>query len=334
MDKNNSSSWRLNLKKKGKKNYDLFVIAPLLKTKKFNSTESIVIFSEARGGSTWLMEMLRDSLDLCINWEPLHPELGAVPKDYSLGNRPFIIENDPNFRYKELFKDIFEFKTHAFWNRKYLTLTQLIRGKQVLVKFVRANLLVPYILKNFNFKYPPIFLLRHPIDVCLSKIRVNHKSLVNTHEMEIPNWLNNDRFVKHKDYVDKLETRLEKEIAVWCINNAPVLNKLAYYNLHTIFYSDILIDPKKEMEKLFINYQIDNYEEKLSKINFRKASSTNNRKGFGYQSDVTGQLYKNFEALDLEMKNRIQEIFDYFDLKVFTAYSPLPEKEFLKLHQG
>ena len=43
------------------------LIKLILKTKNFKSSDSIIIFSEERGGSTWLMEMLSDTLDICIN---------------------------------------------------------------------------------------------------------------------------------------------------------------------------------------------------------------------------------------------------------------------------
>ena len=69
---------------------DFLFIRPILKSKKFNAADSIILFSEARGGSTWLMEMLRETLNVCINWEPLHVNSGVVPKENKLGWRPFI----------------------------------------------------------------------------------------------------------------------------------------------------------------------------------------------------------------------------------------------------
>ena len=79
------------------------------KYKRFNLKESIVIFSEARGGSTWLMEILSSLPNSSINWEPLHVAKGVAPKKYKFGSRPFIPHNEENTLYSKLFKEIFDF---------------------------------------------------------------------------------------------------------------------------------------------------------------------------------------------------------------------------------
>ena len=49
---------------------------------KFKAEEGIVIFSEARGGSTWLMEILNNIPNTVVDWEPLHVNNGVVPVDF------------------------------------------------------------------------------------------------------------------------------------------------------------------------------------------------------------------------------------------------------------
>ena len=304
---------------------DFLLIRPILKYKKFNAADSIILFSEARGGSTWLMEMLRETLNVCINWEPLHVNSGVVPKENKLGWRPFIPKENIDDSYRTLFTNIHKFKIHSKWTRKYLTLKQLFRSKQVLVKYVRANLLVPYLLENFEYKYPPIFLLRHPIDTCLSHIRAFGDLENRSIESQISDFIYNDRLLEYKDYVSQLDTRLEKKIALWCLNNCSTINKLNEYNLHIVFYSDLVLSPKKELENILVKYNSGISTEKLTEGKLRKASSTdfNNE----YNHTVEKQLHKNFEILDNSEKDKIQMIFDYFDFQLYTAYSPFPNKD-------
>ena len=61
-----------------------------IRFKNFKTKDSIIISSETRGGSTWLMEMLNTSPHTIINWEPLHELKGVIPKHYKWGERPFI----------------------------------------------------------------------------------------------------------------------------------------------------------------------------------------------------------------------------------------------------
>ena len=121
------------------------------KSKRFDLKESIVIFSEARGGSTWLMEILSNIPNSCLNWEPLHVAKGVVPKKFRFGSRPFLPTRDKSETYLNLFKRIISFSISTKWSRKYLSISKILSSKFVITKFTRANLLVPYIIKNLKF---------------------------------------------------------------------------------------------------------------------------------------------------------------------------------------
>ena len=298
----------------------------ILKSKKFKVSESIIIFSEARGGSTWLMELLGEILDVAINWEPLHVTRGVVPRKLHLGWKPYIKPGDSNTSYKRLFTQILEYKRVSKWTAKYLTYKELSASKNVLTKFVRANLLIPYITHNFNLRYPPIFLLRHPVDTCLSQMRafVNHREY--DFEQEIPQWVNNERFHEHEAYLKSLTTPLERKIAGWCLNNCQVLNNLKKQKVHVIVYSDLLLEPKLELERLLQAYKLDSYKRRMKAIDFTRASTTVIK---GELKDTEKQLNKNFERLDTPTKERIQAIFDYFEFKLYTAYTPEINRNFI-----
>ena len=75
---------------KFKKKIKFFFFKIILSSKNFNVENSIIIFSEARGGSTWLMEILSTIPKTAINWEPLHVKNGVVPKKLNWGWRPYI----------------------------------------------------------------------------------------------------------------------------------------------------------------------------------------------------------------------------------------------------
>ena len=111
-------------------------------------------------------------LNLNINWEPLHVEKGVISKKHNLGLISSIKETN---KIEEL-NALFDTKIHSFqlnntWTNKYLGIKSLLKNKGLIVKYVRANMLAPYILNNFKFNAKPIFLLRHPIDVSLSFIK-------------------------------------------------------------------------------------------------------------------------------------------------------------------
>ncbi len=293
--------------------------------KRYDLKDSLVIFSEARGGSTWLMEILSNIPNSCLNWEPLHVAKGIVPKKLRFGSRPFIPTRDKSETYLNLFKRIISFSISTKWSRKYLSISKILSSKFVITKFTRANLLVPYIIKNLKFDKKPIFLIRHPVDTCLSAINTfKTKSWVGNYD-EIPDVINNDRYHENIDFLSCLESQIEVCIANWCLNNVSTLNNVELMNkMSVIFYYDLILDPSIQIKKISNDLKLSEYEKnKLLSVDFRKPSSTS----------VTGQLKntpkeqlnKNFNRLSLDDKDRIQMIFDYFDFKLFDAYSPEPK---------
>ena len=197
------------------------------------------------------MELLSKLPRTCINWEPLHTKKGVVPSGYKFGTRPFISPDDKNIIYYSIFKKIFTYQIYNNWTIKYLSIFSLIKSKYVITKFVRGNLLTPYILNNFNFKTPPIVLLRHPIDTCQSQLKAFDNKDINAKTVKIPDCINNERYVRHIDFINELETKLEKKIAMWCLNNCPLIEQLDQLNVHIIYYSDLVFKSAHGTEETF-----------------------------------------------------------------------------------
>ena len=306
-----------------KKLFKFVLVKLILKLRRFESSETIIIFSEARGGSTWLMEIIREIVPVCINWEPLHVQNGVVSKSEKFGWRPFIPQTEASSKYRLLFQKIHEYRVSTKWTVKYLSVADTIKSKYVLTKYVRANLLVPYLVQQFDFKHKPIFLIRHPIDTCLSQIRAFHKGKTRT-KPEIPDCINNERYIEHAEFLASLETDLELKIAEWCINNCLTINKLDASTTCVTFYSDLLLDPEQEVIRILASIGLEEYTSNLDAVNFRKPSSTDFRNDLSESIEI--QLNKKIETLDISVKHRIQMIFDYFDFTLYSAYTSKPDK--------
>ena len=130
----------------------------------FNADESITIFSEARGGSTWLMELISDCFPVMINWEPLHGARGVVPEEFDWGWRPNVTPEQLTDEHRTFLHDVHAYRLHNDWTRSRLKPAHAERAERALVKYVRANAMVPAILEAIDFRVPPAYLLRHPID--------------------------------------------------------------------------------------------------------------------------------------------------------------------------
>lgn len=297
----------------------------ILAQKKFKVEDSIIIFSEPRGGSTWLMEILNQIPLTCINWEPLAKKGIIIPKSFKLGWRPFIPENSQDQDYIRFFQSILEFSIHNNSAFKFLNSYNLIKSKFVITKFIRANLLVPFILSNFNFKNKPILLLRHPIDVSLSQIKKFKQTENRIAKVKQQNLINYKKIYGKIDFINQLNSPLEIKITQWCLNNVYTINRVnEIENLNVIYYSDLLINPISTIQAIIDEFTIDIPNYFIDSIDFSKPSSTTIIGELKTSSDK--QLYKNFKILDNYTKNKVQAIFDHFNFKLYNAFSPLPQK--------
>ncbi len=296
-------------------NIKILLIRIILSFKDYKSEASIIIFSETRGGSTWLMELLANIDKTVINWEPLHPDEGVVPKEYNWGWRPYLPEENNIPEYTDLLTKILAFKQYNRWTNQYLSIKSLMRGRIVITKFVRANMLAPYLLKNIPLNKKPILLLRHPIDVCMSQIKT-FKESNNPKTYIAPNCINNKRYIQHAEFIGNLETPLEFNVALWCINNVPTLTNSNFLSkVIMIYYEDLLLHPEDEYWRIIEQLGIE--KSKVNKnFSFRKMSSTALNKAENKQN-----LNKSLEKLTETEKIRIQGIFDYFNFKIYNAFN-------------
>ncbi|WP_158611360.1 sulfotransferase [Mangrovimonas spongiae] len=288
---------------------------------------AILIFSEARGGSTWLMELLHHVPKTILNWEPLHVEKGVVPKEMNLGWRPYLTKNNATLEHKKLFENILLLKRFTPWTTRYVYWKEVFTSKHVVTKFVRANMCLPWIVEQFpELSYKPVFLLRHPIAVALSRLKTfNRLDLESIREplkgadyYTIPECLNNDRYIEHASFIKGLQTRLEIEVALWCLNNMMVINHPNKTLWVTVCYEDLVVAPQATFEKLLQAMGVKVPTSILNSIPYRRASSSNYHGNL--KQDPLAQLSNFLKLLSKEELTRIQTIFDYFELKIYTAF--------------
>lgn len=289
------------------KKLQLILIKYLLSLKSYALSRSLIISSETRGGSTWLMEMLANIDGVIINWEPLHPTRGVVPKVFKWGDRPYIDEKDDNEEARQMMGKILTLKVYNQRSIQYNTsIIKTIKSEIVLTKFCRSNLLLPWLVRQFSLKYKPIYLLRHPIAVALSQIK-NFHSEKPLSKYLVPDCMSNERYLENQQYLNSLSSKLERYVALWCIHNVEIIKHPQKQNWLPIFYEELVLNPQKNLNLIAAEWglKID-----TTTINFSKPSSSNFMHSF--QVDKMKQLNKWKNELSKNELLCIQRIFDKY----------------------
>lgn len=214
---------------------------------------SIVVFSDPRGGSTWLAEIIHTIPQSFIYWEPLSLNHIKEVRSIKFGWRQHIPENIKWPEAKYFFDKILSCKILNEWTTLKFNPQQYLRGRIPIIKFCRGNDLLKWIVNQYNFRYKPIHLVRHPVAVVASQLKQSGWNY-NYQKFFIPNMPFNDKYQKHAIFLNSLDSKEEALIANWCITNKSVLEGGEKWM--TIFYENLILDPFKVTNLIFFEWGI------------------------------------------------------------------------------
>lgn len=219
----------------------------------FASEQQLLIFSNARGGSTWLTEILTQIPNTAVIWEPLNLTENNSVKKIGFGWQQYIPENFNWPEAKEALQKILSGKelnrTTTFFERNDVNKYKI--AKKLIIKFVNGNALLPWITTQFNLKYKPIYLIRHPFAVAASSVK--HGAWDNIQPgFRIPEMKFNQRYLEHADFLKTLNSLEEKIVAEWCLSNLPTLrNENNNKNWITVNYDWSFLKNPLKRDKTF-----------------------------------------------------------------------------------
>jgi len=293
---------------------------PLLRAKTFSPKDSIFIFSEPRGGSTWLMEVINNLPKTACIFEPFHSHYGALPT-YTWGDHFHPNQNwdEGKAGIDKIIKgekfDSYQLERCPWYN--------LLSAKQYIFKCVMGTSIMPWIAQQYQFKYKPIYILRHPLSVASSTLQNLYRrdTVLNMDHKWIPSGYNQDLYEKHKDLFAEDAPMMDRLLGRWCINNHFALQQKEK-NWVQVHYEDILLFPTKTLNYIFDAWAIEPPDEIWEKIN--KPSSSDFKKDF--RSNKEEQLNKWIKSYSKSEIKHFQSILDRFDISIYKMDCPYPKR--------
>jgi hypothetical protein len=287
----------------------------------FEVGENIIIFSYPRSGSTWLTELIRGIPGTVILWEPLHIRSVEPFAKLGFGWRQHIPEDEEWKEAEEVFAKLYRGEYLNFWLTSREFPLNFVTADRMIVKFVRANALALWLLNRFNFDLTPIYLLRHPFAIAASQMKEGSWDY-EFDGYEIPDMPYNEIIKQHSDFLFTINSKPEKMVATWCINNRVMLdNEHHNHDWLTVYYEALLLHPEEELQRIFDQWNMEMPNGILDRI--RKESSTTKEATF--KKDLELQLSKwriFFSSGDIK---RMQRVLDYFEINIYSSEALLPE---------
>ena len=222
----------------------------------------LFLFTEGRGGGTWLMESLQSNLKAISIFEPLdgrNIKIMGIKK--RLGHQFDIVnKKDADLLYDYLSLvlggTLYDCKPVMF-----NTIWSVLHSKVAVVKFVNNTLLIPFILRNFTSGFKPIYIARNPIDILNSRINYGYRFHSKSHKLtrnEIHNFFSKKAFRSYIYMSPQIETNYELWILEICcyIDFAFRLKK----NLNFVVYEKLRLKESSTIKMLRDEYFISDFD--------------------------------------------------------------------------
>lgn len=219
--------------------------------------KTIAIFSNPRGGSTWLAEILLEIPKSSLVFEPLMRNKVKEFRDLDFYWHQPIPENDSWPEAKEAFRKLFNLEIK---DRQIYVKTNIYKfpfSKYYIFKFCFGNLLLPWIVNNFNLY--PILLLRHPCAVVASQMKHGAWEGLEkgSWEYKIPDFKYNDLYLHYIDVLRNVKTYEENLAATWALTTIyPIENPSNDLKWITLSYESLVTNYEQEIDRIFSRLDI------------------------------------------------------------------------------
>ncbi|NJE46079.1 sulfotransferase [Thermococcus sp. GR7] len=292
----------------------------------YRTEDTIAIFGSPRSGSTWLMELLESIPGYKSVFEPFHPrwypEFGRDGFPYT----PYVPDDAELAWLNDYLKRVFSGRVHAMFPYRRPMLSRL-RASRLVVKFVRANTVLPWVAGNFRLR-GLYFIIRHPCATIASQLATGFFSKITIEQLlnevnKVPELAENWELVTR---LRGINSEIERLAAIWAFENYIPLASKKPYPWYTVIYERLVVNPEGELKGIFGYIEEEVPEGAVKRI---KTPSKVTRKTYG--RDYIGtprQLIKWREKLSERQVEDILKVVSWFGMDFYTE-EPEPDYDAL-----
>lgn len=216
--------------------------------------DAIMVTSSPRSGSTWLGQILSAIPGSAALFEPCH--LNHVPEARAAGLtlRTYVPPEADWPEGRAYFTRVFEGHVINGWTAQETTLASGLRARFLVVKFVRATRLLPWVCRHLPIR-PPVLLIRHPCAVIASQLKGTD---IRWHRPGGGG--GRDALPPHPDaqrVIDGLTTQEELLAANWALDYLPALTAPGPRPWQLVSYEELVTRTPDTLSRLFGTWGID-----------------------------------------------------------------------------
>jgi hypothetical protein len=286
------------------------MVFKLLYSGGFDPSKTLVILGSTRSGSTWLAELISSVDGVSQLFEPLNTTYVKQAGSAGITRNPFIKPDEPWETGVSFFNMVLSGRIINPWLASQISFAEALSTKRLVVKFVRANLLVGWMCKNLPI-LPPAMVIRHPCAVISSQI---HKGWTPSLKVLLSNSYFDD-YPEIRKQCERLKKPEELSALAWCLKYHCPLSLPKPYPFILICYERLVRYGIDELAELFEVWGLVITEEIVSQLNKPSKTVTGSSQVLAGRDPLAG--WKNILSEDQVMN--ILSVLKIFEMEFYTG---------------
>ncbi len=232
--------------------------------------QTLVVAGSPRSGTTWLSELLATLPGAAVLFEPL--QSNQVESARRLGfHRGTYLEPGQDAPERQRFmRQALSGQVLDHWTTSRATITQILRRRFWVVKFVLANLLLGWMANRFPIRRPAL-IVRHPCAVVASQLKMWQAHC--WREFEFAEFL--EAWPHFQDVIQGLRTPVQWLAACWCIEQFAPLSLPGPASFRLVSYERLVRQGEAELRNLLADWELPMPSAAIDRL--RVASTTTQR---------------------------------------------------------
>jgi len=226
--------------------------------------KTVVISGVPRGGTTWFLNILQTLPGYRSIFEPLHKKWFPELQKRRWISRVYLPPERRDPELEDYLSRVFKgnvMSFHAHYSIRPGTISKFVVGRNVVVKFIRANRLLPWIHSHFNLR-GTYLLIRHPCAVVASQVESGIRGYSYHRDRPLPKEfllneaeriqeIRENRWLMRK--LKNLNTHVGVLAAIWAIDQYVPLSYLSRHPdaWYVAVYERLVVDFTNEVKRIF-----------------------------------------------------------------------------------
>lgn len=290
---------------------------------------NIFIFSTARSGTTWLMEIIATQPTIKIIDEPL--SIKNIKRfESTFGPLPYswdILLPHPGR--EEVIERYFDDLTHnriSVGSRRPFSHFHRILSRRIVFNIQRCKDLMNWFEERFAAKI--VYLIRHPLPTSISRAEFERTPLFLTNDLYCERYLSPEQRAYGREIL-KFGTDLEKKVLDWCLQNLPPLKFLDRSHWLCVHYEDLTVDPEATLQRIAQELGLPRLDRMRQQITAPSSSQSDNEmkrhiRQLSLGDDRSYFVRKWRDKVSGEEEMRAFEILDSLDIDTYSIGQDMP----------